>query len=93
MVQIARLSRSAAKENPGQTFACPAAVVAEIMLTRGEKIAALERWRVDILHEMTATGEGMRTQGSSDRLGRLLRDVDTAIRKLSRNDNLAAVKV
>lgn len=92
MVEIARLSRSAAKENPGQAFACPADVVAELMLTRGEKRGALERWRMDVLHELTATGEGMRTLGSSDRLGRLLREIDDAIRQVSKNDNPAPGK-
>lgn len=92
MVQIARLSRAAAKANPGQTFASPADLVAEVMLTRGEKLGALERWRHDVLHELTATGEGMRTRGSSDRLGRLLRQIDVAIRDLKRGNDVAASK-
>lgn len=82
MVQIARLSRSAAKANPSQAFDSPADLAAEVMLTRGEKLGALERWRHDVMHELTATGEGMRTQGSSERLGRLLRQIDVAIRDL-----------
>jgi hypothetical protein len=92
MVEIARLSRSAAKANPGQAFDSPAHLAAEVMLTRGEKIGALERWRLDVLHELTATGEGMRTLGSSERLGRLLRDIDAALHELSRNDNAAPAK-
>ncbi len=92
MVEIARLSRSAAKENPGQAFQSPADLVAEVMLTRGEKIGALERWRLDVLHELTATGEGMRTRGSSDRLGRLLREIDAGMRELTRADDLMPAK-
>ncbi len=87
MPEIARLSRSAAKENPGQAFDSPAALVAEVMLTRGEKLGALERWRCDVLQEMTATGEGMRAEAATDRLARVMREIDAAIRDLSRNDN------
>ena len=89
MTEIARLSRSAAKENPGQAFANPAALVEEVMLTRGEKLGALERWRRDVLQEMTATGEGMSADLPTDRLARLMREIDAAIRDLSRNDNPA----
>ncbi|MEZ5817357.1 MAG: hypothetical protein R3D44_09770 [Hyphomicrobiaceae bacterium] len=92
MAEIARLSRSAAKANPGQTFAHPAALVAEVMLTRGEKLGALERWRQDVLQEMSATGEGMRTEPRSGRLPRLLREIDEAIRELSRTEDLVAAK-
>ena len=92
MAEIARISRSRAKENPGQAFEKPADIVGEIMLTRGEKIGALERWRSDVLHEMTATGEGMLTQSPSDRLARLLRQIDAALRELVREDDPVPAK-
>jgi|LNFM01.1.fsa_nt_gb hypothetical protein len=92
MAEIARLSRSVAKQNPGQAFDSPAALVAEVMLTRGEKLGALERWRRDILQEMTATGEGMRPDAASDRLARLLREIDAAIRELSGNETMLPAK-
>lgn len=92
MAEIARISRSRAKENPGQAFNKPADIVAEIMLTRGEKIGALERWRTDVLHEMTATGEGMQAQGPSERLARLLRQIDAALRELAREDDPVPAK-
>jgi hypothetical protein len=92
MAEIARLSRSVAKQNPGQAFDSPAALVAEVMLTRGEKLGALERWRRDVLQEMTATGEGMRAVAASDRLARLLREIDAAIRELSRNETMVPAK-
>ena len=87
MAEIARLSRSVAKQNPGEAFESPAALVAEVMLTRGEKLGALERWRRDVLQEMTATGEGMRAEVATERPARILREIDAAIRDLSRNDN------
>lgn len=92
MVEIARLSRAQAKENPGQAFDKPGDIVAEVMLTRGEKIGALERWRRDVLQEMTATGEGMLAQGRPDRLARLLRQIDAALRELAKEDDLVPAK-
>jgi hypothetical protein len=92
MAEIARLSRSVAKQNPGQAFDSPAAIVAEVMLTRGEKLGALERWRRDVLQEMTATGEGMRAEAASDRLARLLREIDAAIRELSPTETMMPAK-
>jgi len=92
MTTIARLSRTAAKVNPGEAFASPADLAAEIMLTRGEKLGALERWRRDILLEMTVTGEGMRTHGLSGRLAMRLDEIDAAIRELARDDDLVAAK-
>jgi len=92
MVEIARISRSAAKENPGLAFACPADLASEVMLTRGEKIGALERWRIDVLHQLAATGEGMRTLGASETLCRLLYEIDTVTRELTRSDDLMPAK-
>ena len=92
MAEIARLSRSAAKENPAEVFESPAALVAEVMLTRGEKIGALERWRRDVLLEMTATSEGMSAEPQTGRLGRLIREIDRAIRELSRDEDLVSAK-
>lgn len=92
MAKIAHLSRSAAKENPAEVFESPAALVTEVMLTRGEKIGALERWRRDLLLEMTATGEGMAAEPQTGRLGRVIREIDDAIRELSRTEDIVSAK-
>ena len=42
MAEIARICKEAAKQEPERHFASPAAIVEEIMLTRGEKLATLE---------------------------------------------------
>jgi hypothetical protein len=63
MPEIARLDRNGAKHDPRQFFASPYDIVGEQMLTRGEKLATLERWRAMILQEMAAASEGMRTYG------------------------------
>lgn len=82
MTEIARLNRGQAKSNPRDAFADPMQIVDEVMLTRGEKRAALEGWRTDLLLELTASGEGMHTHGVSDRLSRQLRSVERALREL-----------
>lgn len=82
MSEIARLNRSSAKFNPRDTFSDPKQIVEEVMLTRGEKITALESWRRDLLTELTAAGEGMQTHGVSERLARELRSVESALREV-----------
>jgi len=59
------LNRDSAKQNPESAFSSPIDIVAEPLLTRGEKLATLERWRQNLLQQLHASGEGMRTQGYS----------------------------
>ena len=54
---IAMLDRCLAKQQPEGTFESPLCIVAETMLTRGEKIATLERWRQAILKGLVAARE------------------------------------
>ena len=54
---IAMLDRCLAKQQPEGTFESPLCIVAETMLTRGEKIATLERWRQAILRGLVAVHE------------------------------------
>jgi hypothetical protein len=49
MSEIGRLCTQRAKEQPERFFAVPKDVIGEVMLTRGEKLATLERWRLRIL--------------------------------------------
>jgi hypothetical protein len=48
------------------------------MLTRGEKIATLERWRLEILRQLDAANEGMRTHGRSSKQAKLLDEIEAA---------------
>jgi hypothetical protein len=59
------LNRDSAKQNPESVFSSPIDIVAEPLLTRGEKLATLERWRQNLFQQLHASGEGMRTQGYS----------------------------
>jgi hypothetical protein len=52
-----------AKQQPDSVFETPLENVNEILLTKGEKLATLERWRLSILGELDASNEGMATRG------------------------------
>jgi hypothetical protein len=72
---IARsLNRGLAKQDPGGTFDSPFGVVEERLFTRGEKIATLNRWRLAILDELCALGQGERA--------RILDEIEEARRRL-----------
>ena len=72
------LNRDLAKDDPERVFSGPGEIVDEVLMTRGEKIATLTRWRQTVLEELSASGEGMRTHGvSSDRV-RLLEEIEQA---------------
>jgi hypothetical protein len=78
MSTIGQLNISAAKVDPARHFADPAAIVTTVMLTRGEKLATLERWRLDILRTLDAANEGMRTYGRSSATATLLDQIEAA---------------
>lgn len=78
MVEIARICKEAAKQEPERHFATPAALVDEIMLTRGEKLATLERWRLNLLRQLGAMNEGMPSRGFSSAFASQLREIEDA---------------
>ena len=84
MSAIGRIKPDVAKFNPERVFAGPLSVVDEVMLTRGEKIATLERWRQSIFQELNAASEGMQTRGTSTTQSRVLQDIDEALKQLAR---------
>ena len=51
-------------------------LVADVMLTRGEKIATLDRWRTMILEELAAANEGMHTRGATGLQTQVLDDIE-----------------
>jgi hypothetical protein len=71
-------NRELAKDNPERVFDRPQQIVDETLLTRGEKIATLNRWRQTILDELSASGEGMRTHGISSDRSQLLAQIEDA---------------
>jgi hypothetical protein len=77
-------NRDLAKDNPDRFFENPQQIVKETLLTRGEKIATVNRWRQTILEELSATGEGMRTHGVSSDRSQLLEQIEQAKAELAR---------
>ena len=77
------LNRDLAKDNPERVFAQPRDIVDEVLMTRGEKLATLTRWRQTILEELSASGEGMNTHGVSSERVRLLEEIEQARTQLS----------
>jgi hypothetical protein len=60
MIEVCTLNRDAAKLQPESVFESPLEIVNEILLTKGEKLATLNRWRRSILGELAASNEGAR---------------------------------
>lgn len=83
MATIAKINRDAAKHQPSSQFEHPSDIVAEPLLTRGEKIATLNRWRQQIIEELSAGDEGMPTRRTSGRHHDLMRSIDGALGELS----------
>jgi hypothetical protein len=81
--QVHALDRELAKRSPDTVIGGPSAVREEVLLTYGEKLAPLERWRLGVLSELSAASEGMATQGASVPLLQLLdeiKEVNEALR-------------
>ena len=56
------LNRVLAKQDPEGNFDSPLTIVDEMLFTRGERIATLNRWRSSILDELSASGLGERVR-------------------------------
>jgi len=82
MTTIARISRDNAKYRPASHYEHPSELVAEPMMTRGEKIATLNRWRQQITDELAAADDGMPTRRTSGQHHRLLEEITDALRDL-----------
>jgi hypothetical protein len=61
------LDRDVAKQHPENVFESPLELVNEVLLTKGEKLATLERWRSSVLGQLDASNEGMPTRDYSNR--------------------------
>ena len=78
MEKIGQLDRNAAKFTPESVFSSPLAIVEETMLTRGEKLATLQRWQDNVLREFDATSEGMPSNGTAPKSTEILRQIEDA---------------
>ena len=56
---VVKLNANQARLDPEAVFSDPSQVIAASGLTRGQKIATLDRWKQMLLERMRATTEGM----------------------------------
>jgi hypothetical protein len=68
---------------PESAFERPLDIVDEKLLTKGEKLAALERWQQSILEQLKATSEGMPTGGVSAGHMEALEEIEETKRRLA----------
>ena len=67
----ASLNRTFAKRNPARVFTSPSDIVEEMLLTRGEKLGTLDRWRQSILDQLESHDADVRGCGASQLLGQI----------------------
>jgi hypothetical protein len=71
-VKRTSLNRIYAKKNPARVFDSPSEIVDELLLTRGEKLGTLDRWRQSILDQLDGhDAERRGYAGSSQLLGQI----------------------
>ena len=78
MTEVRALNREVAKQQPDSAFETPLEIVNEVLLTKGEKLATLERWRLSILGELDASNEGMATRGYAGKQLKVLEAIEEA---------------
>jgi len=86
MTENKPLDREAAKRQPETVFERPLMILDEQLLTRGEKLATLERWRQNILEQLRATSEGMPPDGNSAERTAVLDEIEEAKRRLTEGE-------
>jgi len=74
------LNRTFAKRNPARVFNSPSDIVDEMLLTRGEKIGTLDRWRQSILDQLEGHNADVHGCGA---VSQLLGQIEEAKHRLS----------
>lgn len=59
MTEIMRINPDKARLDPETVFARPADIEKHVGLTRGQKLATLKRWEVDVTRRLESAAEGM----------------------------------
>lgn len=83
--EISKIDRDSAKLNPEAYFDHPQELIDEVGLTKGEKIATLERWAHSVSRRLDSGNEGMPTHGTEPRDSRLLRQLELVKHKLEKS--------
>jgi hypothetical protein len=82
MSEVRALERELAKQSPEIVFSHPSALRDEILLTYGEKLATLERWRLNVSQALSVA-----TPGEADPLLKLLDEIEEAKKTLRARQN------
>ena len=89
MNEVRALNRDAAKQQPERVFENPLEIVSEILLTKGEKLATLNRRRRSILGELDVSDEGMAARGSVREQLTVLEEIEKAKARLKSRQGTA----
>lgn len=84
--EILSMNSTAARFDPEREFGTPEKLGESVGLTRGEKIAALERWAQQIQDELAATSEGMPTAPASGHGTAMLDRINQVIASLKNHN-------
>lgn len=87
MPEISRINLNLARYEPGRAFGTPQQLVASTALTRGQKIAALDRWWMQIQDQIKASGEGMPANQWTEVDLELLEQIHAALRGRGDHDD------
>jgi hypothetical protein len=88
MSVVLKINLDAARFNPEGEFETPHDLAVSIGLTRGQKIASLDRWSQSVQQRLAATSEGMPPKGTTDHDTRLIQAIDAAHAELTRKPTL-----
>jgi len=80
--EITHLNHDRVTNNPESDFDTPQSLVEEVGLTRGQKIAALERWAFLVDRRPASGNEGMPTYGTEPHDAELLPEIELQIASL-----------
>jgi hypothetical protein len=79
MSEIMRIEPEKARQDPEAVFNRPADIENEVGLTRGQKIATLKRWEVDVMRRLESTDEGMPPNDENADDAALLKEIKMVI--------------
>ncbi len=79
MSEIMRIEPEKARQDPEAVFDRPADIENEVGLTRGQKIATLKRWEVDVTRRLESTDEGMPSNEDAADDADLLKEIKMVI--------------
>lgn len=82
MTEILKINMDTALHDPEAAFGTPSRLAQSVGLTRGQKIATLQRWSQQVADRLRAGAEGMATQRTSAADVALLDAITAAISEL-----------